>query len=208
MPWCSDGPGEAEPGGSLDVTMSDWADRTHAQGGHVIIPHLPHPNGEPAALIATGRADGVEMLRQGRVQSPGVLPLPQLRLPAAAGRAGTDKMSSDVPIGLYRTYAQVGDDREFTYAAWCDAVKRGRTFLSGGPLVGLSVDGAGIGDTLRLSAAGTVEVHAWAESILPIHTLQLVQQGRVIAQVDAARGDAPRGRRRLELREAGAGRRP
>ena len=63
------------------------------------------------------------------------------------------------------------------------------------------MDGAGIGDTLRLSAAGTVEVHAWAESILPIHTLQLVQQGRVIAQVDAARGDAPEGRRRLELRE-------
>ena len=28
--------------------------------------------------------------------------------------------------------------------------------------------------------------HAWAESILPIHTLQLVQQGRVIAQSTAA----------------------
>ena len=199
MPWCSDGPGEAEPGGSLDVTMSDWADRTHAQGGHVIIPHLPYPNGEPAALIATGRADGVEMMRQGefnhleyyRYLNCGY------RLPLVGG---TDKMSNEVPVGLYRTYAQVGD-REFTYGAWCEAVKRGRTFLSGGPLIGLSVDGAGIGDTLRLSAAGTVEVHAWAESILPIHTLQLVQQGRVIAQVDAARGDAPKGRRRLELRE-------
>ena len=121
MPWCSDGPGEAEPGGSLDVTMSDWADRTHAQGGHVIIPHLPYPNGEPAALIATGRADGVEMMRQGefnhleyyRYLNCGY------RLPLVGG---TDKMSNDVPIGLYRTYAQVGD-REFTYGAWCDAVK-------------------------------------------------------------------------------------
>ena len=207
MPWCSDGPGEAEPGGSLDVTMSDWADRTHAQGGHVIIPHLPHPNGEPAALIATGRADGVEMLRQGefnhleyyRYLNCGY------RLPLVGG---TDKMSNDVPIGLYRTYAQVGDRQEFTYAAWCDAVKRGRTFLSGGPLIGLSVDGAGIGDTLRLSAAGTVEVHAWAESILPIHTLQLVQQGRVIAQVDAARGDPPQGTAAAGAAREGAGRRP
>ena len=37
MPWCGDGPGEAEPGGSLGVTISDWDDRTHAQGGHLII---------------------------------------------------------------------------------------------------------------------------------------------------------------------------
>ena len=198
MPWCSDGPGEAEPGGSLDVTMSDWADQTHAQGGHVIIPHLPNPNGEPAALIATGRADGVEMLRQGefnhleyyRYLNCGY------RLPLVGG---TDKMSSDVPIGLYRTYARVGDQQEFTYRAWCDTVKQGRTFLSGGPLIGITVDGADIGDTMRLSAAGTVEVHAWAESILPIHTLQIVQEGRVVAQADAAATGA--GRRRLELRE-------
>jgi hypothetical protein len=198
MPWCSDGPGEAEPGGSLDVTMSDWADQTHAQGGHVIIPHLPNPNGEPAALIATGRADGVEMLRKGefnhleyyRYLNCGY------RLPLVGG---TDKMSSDVPIGLYRTYARVGDQQEFTYRAWCDTVKQGRTFLSGGPLIGLTVDGADIGDTLRLSASGSVEVHAWAESILPIHTLQIVQEGRVVAQADAAATGA--GRRRLELRE-------
>ena len=198
MPWCSDGTGEAEPGGSLDVTMSDWADQTHAQGGHVIIPHLPNPNGEPAALIATGRADGVEMLRQGefnhleyyRYLNCGY------RLPLVGG---TDKMSSDVPIGLYRTYARVGDQQEFTYQAWCDTVKQGRTFLSGGPLIGITVDGADIGDTLRLSGAGTVEVHAWAESILPIHTLQIVQQGRVVAQADASASGA--GRRRLELRE-------
>ena len=36
MPWCSDGPDEAELGGALDVTLSDWADRTHAQGGTVV----------------------------------------------------------------------------------------------------------------------------------------------------------------------------
>jgi hypothetical protein len=28
MPWCSDGPDEAELGGALDATLSDWADRT------------------------------------------------------------------------------------------------------------------------------------------------------------------------------------
>ncbi|HEY2506467.1 MAG TPA: hypothetical protein VGI58_08115 [Streptosporangiaceae bacterium] len=62
MPWCSDGPDEAELGGALDATLSDWADRAHAQGGTVVAAHFPNPNGEPAVLVATGRADAVEML--------------------------------------------------------------------------------------------------------------------------------------------------
>src|ERR1035441_2619206 len=45
-------------------------------------------------------------------------------------------MSSAVPVGLYRTYARL--DEEFSYEAWCRAVRSGRTFLSGGPLVTLS----------------------------------------------------------------------
>jgi hypothetical protein len=55
--------------------------------------------------------------------------------------------------------------------------------LSGGPLLELSVDGAEIGDTLRLPAGGgTVSAVATARSILPIHTLQLVHNGEVVAQ--------------------------
>ena len=57
MPWCSDGRDEAELGGALDATLSDWADRTHAQGGAVVVAHFPNPNGErpfssrPAGLM-------------------------------------------------------------------------------------------------------------------------------------------------------------
>ncbi len=187
MPWCTDGPGEAELGGTLEITMSDWADQCHAQGGTVIIPHLPSPNGEPAALIATGRVDGVEMLRHGtfnhieyyRYLNCGY------RLPLVGG---TDKMSSDVPIGIYRTYAHVPDDEPFTYDTWCKNVTRGRTFLSGGPMLRFTVDGHPIGDTLRLSGPGTVEVEAQAEGIFPIHTLEVVQQGRVVASTEDSKG--------------------
>src|SRR5258707_6174550 len=34
MPWCSDGPDEAELGGALDATLSDWADRDARPGRH------------------------------------------------------------------------------------------------------------------------------------------------------------------------------
>ncbi|MBM4436694.1 MAG: CehA/McbA family metallohydrolase, partial [Actinobacteria bacterium] len=187
MPWCSDGASEAEIGGSLEITLSHWADACHAQGGTVVIPHLPNPNGEPAALIATGRADAVEMLRQE--------PYPHLeyyrylnggyRLPLVGG---TDKMSSDVPVGIYRTYVRIPRDQPFSYEAWCRHMAAGRTFLSGGPILRFTVDGCEIGDTLRLSGPGTVEAEAWAESIMPIHTLQIVQEGRVVASTEEAKG--------------------
>ena len=195
MPWASDGPGEAEIGGHLEITMAHWADEAHAQGAWVINPHFPNPNGEPAALVATGRLDGVEMLRQTR---PNHLEYYRYlncgyRLPLVGG---TDKMSSEVPVGLYRTYARLPDDQEFTYENWCRSVAAGRTFLSGGPIIHLSVDGKEAGDTLAISGPGTVEVEAWAESVLPVFSLEIVQNGRVVARTDSQSGA-----RRLELRE-------
>jgi len=47
-------------GDAPDATLSDWADRTHAQGGTDVAAHFPNPNGEPAVLVATGQADAVE----------------------------------------------------------------------------------------------------------------------------------------------------
>jgi hypothetical protein len=185
MPWCSDGPGEAELGGALDATLSDWADRTHAQGGTVVAAHFPHPNGEPAVLVATGRADAVEMLAHSgdataeyyRYLNSGY------RLPLVGG---TDKMSSAVPVGLYRTYARL--DEEFSYEAWCRAVRSGRTFLSGGPLVTLSVDGQEPGGTVQLSGPGTVSVRATVRSIFPLRSLEVVRNGEVVARAETNSG--------------------
>jgi hypothetical protein len=195
MPWCSDGPGEAELGGTLEITMSDWADQCHAQGGTVVLPHLPNPNAEPATLIATNRVDAVEMIRFGTYEHQEYYRYLNggYRLPLVGG---TDKMSSEVPVGLYRTYVQIPSDQEFTYETWCQNLTAGRTFLSGGPLIGLVVDGHGIGDTLHLPASGgTVEFEAWAESIFPISTLEIVQHGKVVARTEHAKGT-----RRLTLK--------
>jgi hypothetical protein len=194
-PWCSDGPHEAELGSTLDTTLSAWADACHAQRGTVILPHFPLPNGEPATLVATGRVDAVEMIVQEtfnhaeyyRYLNSGY------RLPLVGG---TDKMSSEVAVGQYRTYVKLPADEEFTYANWCANLRRGRTFLSGGPLLEFTVEGAEIGDTLRLPAAGTVRIEATARSILPVHTLQIVCNGEVVAQTDDSAGA-----RALSLRE-------
>jgi hypothetical protein len=192
MPWCTDGPNEAELGAWQETTMSDWADRCHEQDGTVVIPHFPQPNGEPAVLIATGRADAIEMIVQRRMQHAeyyrylnGGYQVPLV--------GGTDKMYSEVPVGLYRTYAKLGDE-PFSFEAWCRAVREGRTFLSGGAIVRFEVDGHEVGDTVRISGPGTVSVRASAESVLPVASLQVVLNGEVVAETAG-----PEAVRRLDL---------
>jgi hypothetical protein len=193
MPWCTDGPIEADLGAWQETTLSDWADRCHEQGGTVVIPHFPLPNGEPAVLIATDRADAIEMIVQWptfHAEYYGYLNA-GYRLPLVGG---TDKMSADVPVGLYRTYARLGDE-EFGYDAWARAVRAGRTFLSGGPMLRFQVDGVEAGDTVRLDGGGTVSLSATCESVVPVGRLEVVCNGEVVASTDDASGA-----RRLELR--------
>ena len=195
MPWCSDGLGEAEVGGTLEATLSDWADATHEQGGTAIAAHYGGLTGEAVALITTGRVRGVEFISHSTTNHRDYYQALNCgyRLPLVGG---TDKMSSDVALGWHRTYAYIPPDQEFTYDNWCAAVAAGRTFLSGGPILELTVDGQPIGSTLSMSGPGTVEVHASAESLFPLHRLEIVQAGRVVAAAQSEKGN-----RRLELRE-------
>jgi len=187
MPWASGGPGEAELGGGLDITMSHWADAAHEQGATVILPHLPTPNAESAVLVATGRADAVEMLdfltfehlEYYRYLNGGY------RLPLVGG---TDKMSNETPVGLYRTYVQLSEDEEFTYASWCQALKQGRTFLSGGALLWFTVEGQPVGSEVKAHGGGTVEIEAIARSVFPIHSLQIVGGGHIVAETSDENG--------------------
>jgi hypothetical protein len=188
MPWCTDGPPEAATGSALESALAHWADRCHEQGGLVVLPHFPNPNGEQAALVATARVDAVEFAeflpyshhQYYRYLNAGY------RLPVVGG---TDKMSGDVPVGLYRTYARIPPGEPLTYANWCQAVLAGRTFMSSGPLISLTVDGQPIGSTVRLPAGGgTVAVEATVSSIFPVHTLEIVQGGRVVGSASSRAG--------------------
>jgi hypothetical protein len=84
-------------------------------------------------------------------------------------------------------------EEPFTYDGWREAVSAGRTFLSGGPMLAFEVEGHGIGDVVHINGTGSVAVSALAESVLPISTLEIVQNGRVVASTSKP------GSRRLEL---------
>lgn len=90
-------------------------------------------------------------------------------------------------VGCARVYASLqgpdGQPLPFTYERWIEAVCRGRTFTTSGPLLLLTVNGAGPGETLDL-ARGTwldVEVTAWSRH--PLGTVEVIGNGQVLKSV-------------------------
>jgi TolB protein len=100
------------------------------------------------------------------------------RLPAGAG---TDAMANYAslrgPIGLVRVFLDTGGER--TAAALRDALKSGKSFVSNGPLLGLSVAGERPGATIE-GKSGRAPVRVSMRSPIPVDHLELVQNGRVI----------------------------
>jgi hypothetical protein len=105
-------------------------------------------------------------------------------LPATAGTdtfmnfAGTGRFSN--PPAGNRVFALI--DGGFTTETWCQAVRQGRTFVTNGPMLSLTVDGHGVGAELRPSAGSTLEVRAEARSHVPIESLELIVNGEVVAR--------------------------
>ncbi|MFG1955165.1 CehA/McbA family metallohydrolase [Micromonospora sp. NPDC048830] len=177
-PWCTGGAEESDLGGGLETTLAHWADECHAQGGTVVLAHFPVPNGEAAALIATGRLDGVEMIAYDEYNIT-----EYYRYLNAGYRltlvGGTDKMSSEVPIGLIRTYARVADPKSMDYWDWCAGIRSGDTVVTSGPHLRLSIDGATPGSVLGGYAGRIARGTAHFTSIFPVDRLEIVVNGKV-----------------------------
>lgn len=70
-------------------------------------------------------------------------------------------------------------DEGFSYASWCRNLRLGRTFMSGGPIISLVVNGQPIGDTVhRPRRGGTVEISATVGSAFPVGSLELIAATR------------------------------
>jgi hypothetical protein len=208
LPMASAGPPEARMGDPLETLLADWADASRAQGGLAVAVHFPLPYAEIAADIVSGRIDAVELqaLTPG-IDGPSIREWYRFlncgyRLPVVGG---TDKMSAEIPLGAIRTYARTAADSPLSFAAWADAVRAGRTFVSSGAFVDLEVDGHGIGDTVRLGrTGGTVEVtvHAWAAQPV-IDGVELIHDGVLVAAARRRSADRLSLTERVTVRTSG-----
>jgi hypothetical protein len=194
FPFATGGAPTSPIGDPVANLMAEWADRCHAGGGIAVSPHFPFPYGEIAADIVLDKLDAIEIF--GFAAAPDG---PRIRdwyrflncgyqVPAVGG---TDKMSAGTPLGAVRTYARLASDAPFGFDAWADAVRSGRTFITSGPLLELSVEGEGPGGQLRLPpAGGTVTVQASVSSTGPVHGLEIVVNGAVVAAETAPDGSS------------------
>ena len=189
IPFASAGPPEGRMSGALSVLLADWADRCRVAGGLVVAAHFPLPYAEIAADIVAGKIDAIETqaLAPG-LDDPSMLEWYRFlnlgyRLPVVAG---TDKMSAEVPIGAVRTYGHLLTDGPLTFESWAAAIRAGRTFVTSGPILELSVEGHEPGDVIRLRSSGRLEVVARARAAQAVlNDVELVVNGRVVAATSA-----------------------
>ncbi len=107
------------------------------------------------------------------------------RIPAAAGSDAMTNYWRAPTIGSVRVYVHIFNP--LSYQSWIDGLKAGRTFVTNGPLLRISVDGKEPGSEVRLAEGSPAKVHVEAEavSVIPIETLDLVQDGKVVASIPA-----------------------
>jgi hypothetical protein len=190
QPLCTGGSSESALGEPLEVTMAEWAEHCIQQGGLVVLPHTPNPQGERAADIVLGLVHAIEMMTfnpfVAQISPYGLADWYRYlnlgyHIPVVGG---SDKMSAASLLGGVRTYTHLGD-QAFTYENWMAAVKTGNTFVTVGPLVEITVEGISPGGCLELpSTGGTVNVSWQVESVsLPIDRVELVVGGLTAEQI-------------------------
>lgn len=163
-------------------TMFDGA---HAQGALAGWAHASWPNLLLPVDAIRGKLDFFEILQFRALGLDHYYRFLNLgATPAAA--AGSDLPWGNT-MGEVRTYAYTG--RSFSADAWFDAVKRGRTFVSNGPMLEFTVNGEMPGARIEPRQNGPLHIRAraWApEATGTPARLEIVSNGSVIRSAEAA----------------------
>lgn len=180
-------------------TNSDVADRTHWQKGHVNYTH-PVQNAEkpletPYAGkglpldVALGRIDSMDLNNSFAATVPiwhrflncG------FRLPPSAGTdCFLNKIFSQVPGGE-RLYVKINGP--LTYEGWIDGLRQGKSFVTNGPMLELTVDGRGLGEVIQIAGPRKLQVKASARSQFPLAKVELIYNGQVVATLPVDKDD-------------------
>jgi hypothetical protein len=104
------------------------------------------------------------------------------RIPAGAGTDATANYAAPIrgQVGMDRVYARVPEG-PLNMELWFEALKKGRTFATNGPLIEFTLGAQQVGDELKLDRAqDAVPFTAKLRSIVPVDHLELVCNGRVV----------------------------
>ncbi len=164
-------------------------DAVRAQGGlsgycHVLF-NMFQVHRDMSINIPKGKTDFIEVMQFAQMGTDLFYEFLNLgfKMTASAG--------SDVPwggtVGEVRVYAFLGDT-PFTPDAWFDAVRRGRTFVTNGPMLDFRVDSAYPGDEIAGDPRHPLRIRARAwghpDRMVP-SDLEIVSQGEVIRKLES-----------------------
>jgi hypothetical protein len=192
----------------------DWplmlhaSDEAHAQGALVTWAHWPYPSLEAPLDIALGRIDSIDLLTTGDPFEPHpiLVDVYKMRGPQTfslapvevyyhylncgfhlAMSSGSDKMALNPPLGSARTYVRT--DGPLTYDSWIEGIRKGHSFATNYPLLDLSINGMGPGDTVTLKPGQVrLRVKASAVSLEPYEVLEIVYNGKVVRSAGPSGG--------------------
>jgi hypothetical protein len=182
------------PDGVDDWSVADWCDQCHRKAGLVVWPDRPRLTpeslqGEALAALILGRIDAFEVSGFADPE-PDNLGLWYRLLDAGckvplAGGSGKD--SNAVALGQVRTYAHLGAGQPFTPAAWIEAVRAGRTFVTNGPLLRLTAGGELPGGSLRLPPeGGPVSIVVEAGSAAAFDVVEVLHNSQIVLSKEAS----------------------
>jgi hypothetical protein len=178
-------------------TNADIADHTHEQGGHVNYTHPatnlqdPYDSAYSAKEmpidIALGKIDSIDVMGSNHQANMPVwyrLLNCGLRIPASAGTdCFLNRIVSRLP-GSDRVYVHCPE--KFTYQDWIANLRAGRTFVTNGPMLRLTVNDQEAGAILKLAEHGQVHVACEARAQFPLDKLEVLVNGQVVTTATAA----------------------
>jgi len=174
-------------------TNADIAERTHHQHGAVSYTHPANNREDPYGTAysakglpvdaALGRIDTLDVMGGGYDASVRLwyrLLNCGFRLPAAAGTDCFLNRVSSYPPGWGRAYVKLTNG--LVYLDWVRQQQAGRSFVTTGPMLEFEVEGAELGQAIRLDSPRAVKIRgrAWAQNELD--KLELIYNGRAVAQ--------------------------
>jgi hypothetical protein len=157
-----------------------------AQGAFVTYVHPGLPSEFPVD-IALGLADTIDVMSQNDERTTTPLWYRLLncgfRCPASAGTDSFLNIPYHLIPGAGRVYVQV--EGGLTYAGWIEGLKKGRTFVTNGPLLPFTFNGSLPGAEFTVeTGAFRLTVSGVATSIVPMEAVEIVVNGAVVRRIE------------------------
>ena len=108
------------------------------------------------------------------------------KITASAGEDSILNLNATPVMGTGRVYAYLGSG--LSWDGWTDAIRKGRTFVTNGPLLQFQVNGETPGGEIHLpDAGGSVNVVAQLDTIVPVEKLEIFWNGKAVETVPVAK---------------------